>query len=312
MAFTRGALEALEAVIREGSFERAASALHVTPSAVSQRIKQLETQVGATLVVRGTPCVTTPVGASVYRHAQQVALLEADLLRSIAPELDAVDGETVAVSMAIAANADSLATWLMPALKDVASQPGLRVEVVIDDEQHTTSLLRDGRVLGAVTAERRPVQGCRVFPLGTMRYLAQASPGFVQKWFPEGPTAEALSRAPSLAYNRKDDATEQFLNQQLGLGEIPLRAHHLPSPHAYLDACLGGLGWGLNPEPLGQAAQRRGRLVELFPDRCFDVPLYWQQWSISSPRMEALAEALRARAAERLHPVVHERSSRRR
>ena len=178
MGFTRGALEALAAVIREGSFERAAGALHVTPSAVSQRIKQLEMQVGATLVVRAAPCVPTPIGAEVYRHAQQIELLEADLLASVAPEV-AHDGadELPVLEMAIAANADSLATWLMPAIKDVATQTGIRLEVLLDDEQHTTALLREGRVLGAVTAQRRPVQGCRVTPLGTMRYLPQASSG---------------------------------------------------------------------------------------------------------------------------------------
>ena len=77
----------MAAVIREGSFERAAGALHVTPSAVSQRIKQLELQVGATLVVRAAPCIPTHIGAHVYRHAQQVDVLEADLLASVAPEL---------------------------------------------------------------------------------------------------------------------------------------------------------------------------------------------------------------------------------
>ena len=52
------ALAALAAVIREGSFERAASALHVTPSAVSQRIRSLEERVGCALVVREQPCLS--------------------------------------------------------------------------------------------------------------------------------------------------------------------------------------------------------------------------------------------------------------
>ena len=45
------ALSALAAVIEEGSFERAALALHVTPSAVSQRIRLLEERSGSPLVV---------------------------------------------------------------------------------------------------------------------------------------------------------------------------------------------------------------------------------------------------------------------
>ncbi len=294
----------MAAVIREGSFERAAGALHVTPSAVSQRIKQLELQVGATLVVRAAPCVPTPIGAQVYRHAQQVDVLEADLLASVAPELDPEAADDLPVlEMAIAANADSLATWLMPAVKDVAAQTGVRLEVLLDDEQHTTALLREGRVLGAVTAQRRAVQGCRVTPLGTMRYLPQASRRFLRQWLPDGPTVEALRGAPSLAYNRKDRACEAFLGQHFGLTDVSLTAHRFPSPHAYLEACLGGVGWGLNPEPLTQSARCRARLTNLFADAFFDVPLYWQEWSIVSPRMGALAESLRRHAAERLRPL---------
>ena len=56
------ALSALVSVVREGSFERAARALHVTPSAISQRIRLLEERVGCTLVVRGQPCRAIDVG----------------------------------------------------------------------------------------------------------------------------------------------------------------------------------------------------------------------------------------------------------
>ena len=48
-------LEAVAALDREGSFEGAARALHVTSSAISQRVKLLEERVGTPLVVRGGP-----------------------------------------------------------------------------------------------------------------------------------------------------------------------------------------------------------------------------------------------------------------
>ena len=69
-------LAALAAVVREGSFERAARKLHVTPSAVSQRIKQLEERTGQVLVQRGTPCTGTEAGRRLCLHLEQVALLE--------------------------------------------------------------------------------------------------------------------------------------------------------------------------------------------------------------------------------------------
>ena len=292
MNLSGGSLAALAAVIREGSFERAAAVLAVTPSAVSQRIKQLEQQVGAILVIRSSPCEATPVGEAVYRHALQVEMLERDLLATVAPDA----ASDAPVHLAIAVNADSLATWLMPALKSFAAQTATRVDIVLDDEEHTTKWLRSGRVLGAITSQRRVVQGCRVRPLGVMRYLANASPRFVRRWLADGPTPEALCAAPSLAYNRKDSACEQFLTDELGHTAPRLSPHYLPSPRAYLEACRGGLGWGMNPEPLAAPLLRQERLVDLAPGRWVDVPLFWQQWALSSPRVDRLASALSEQA----------------
>src|SRR6185295_18003764 len=160
-------LAALVAVIREGTFDAAAQALHVTPSAISQRIKQLEERVGGILVVRGAPCGPTTIGEVLYRHGLQIELLEKDLHRSIVPSAGPRIQSSAPIS--VAANADSLATWLVPALAQFAAETGLNVEVVVDDQDHTAGWLRSGRVLGAVTAEATAVQGCRVQPLGVMR-----------------------------------------------------------------------------------------------------------------------------------------------
>ena len=306
MRVAAGQLEALAAVIREGSFDGAARLLHVTPSAVSQRIKQLEEQVGTILVVRTSPCVATPIGEAVYRHALQVELLERDLLAAVVPVARGADAGGAAappMRMAIAVNADSLATWLMPALAAFGARTRARVDVALDDEDHTARWLRAGRVLGAVTSQGRAVQGCRVQPLGVMRYVATASPRFVRRWLAPGITAAALQAAPSLAYNRKDRACGQFLAEQLGCPDADLQPHYLPSPHAYVDACLGDLGWGMNPESLVAGLIARRRLVDLLPGRTVDVALYWQQWALSSASVDALAHALHEHAAASLRPI---------
>ncbi len=120
MQVESGQLAALLAVLREGSFDRAAGVLHVTPSAVSQRIKLLEQRLGAVLVVRGVPCRPTPRGREVYKHALQLEVLERELLAAL-PGAGAA--QTPEAPMSIAANADSLATWLVPALVQAASRP---------------------------------------------------------------------------------------------------------------------------------------------------------------------------------------------
>ena len=150
----------------------------------------------------------------------------------------------------MAANADSLATWLVGALAGFVGDSGTRIEIVVDDQDHTAEWLRSGRVLGAVTAEAHPVAGCRVQPLGVMRYLATASPGFVRRWLAGGVTAQGLRRAPAIIFNRKDELQERFVRRVLGGRPGELRAHLIPSPNAFVEATVLGLGWGLNPELL--------------------------------------------------------------
>ncbi|MEM6995579.1 MAG: LysR family transcriptional regulator ArgP [Myxococcota bacterium] len=298
MQLGAGQLAALLAVLREGSFDAAAKTLHVTSPAVSQRIKQLEEQVGAVLVVRSSPCTATPTGEAVYRHALQIELLERDLMATLAP--DATDPTRPPLRLSIAVNADSLATWLVAALAPFTAHTGARVDIRIDDEDDTTTWLRSGKVLGAVTSNARAVQGCDVRPLGIMRYQATASPRFVRRWLADGTTAAALREAPCLAYNRKDRLCAQFVARARRTKAPVLHPHFVPSPNAYVEATLRGVGWGMNPESLVAPHVRRGRLVDLFPGQTIDVPLYWQQWSIASQSLAALASALRDHAAQTL------------
>lgn len=294
MHFQYDQLSALVAVIREGSFDRAASVLHVTPSAISQRIKQLEAHVGGVVVVRGSPCTTSRVGETVYRHALQVELLEKDLLGSIAPSR--AQAAIPSTPMTVAVNADSLATWLIPALARFVEQTGQLVEIVVDDQDHTAEWLRTGRVLGAITAEARPVLGCRVEALGVMRYRATASPAFVRRWFASGISVKALRKAPALIFNRRDELQERFLRRVLGGRAGQLQAHVVPSPTAFIEASLLGLGWGMNPEQLADVHLKSKRLVELLPGKWLDVPLFWQQWALASESLNRLAAALGAEA----------------
>jgi len=188
MQFDPAHLSALSAVLRLGSFEQAAHRLAVTPSAISQRIKALEERVGTALVLRETPCSATDAGARLAKHAEDVGLLEALVTRDLA--LDANPGQT---RLSIAVNADSVATWVIPAL---AKTQGLLFDLLIDDQDHSADWLKRGAVSAAITATGRAVPGCDRIPLGTLRYVATASPDFVRTWFSDGVTVDALSHAP--------------------------------------------------------------------------------------------------------------------
>jgi len=288
--FDPAQLRALSAVLRTGSFEAAAADLGVTPSAVSQRIKALEDRAGAVLVIRAAPCRATAAGRRLARLSDEIGLLAA----SAARELGLQSGDAPP-AVRIAVNADSLATWFMPAL---AATPGLLFDIVVDDQDHSASLLRAGEVSAAVTGHPGAVQGCDSLPLGALRYLATAAPGFVAAHLAGGVTAAALARAPGLTFNAKDRLQARWLDMVFGQTG-GYRSHMLPSATAFVEAALSGLGWGMNPEPLVRAHLDAGRLVELVPGTPWDVPLYWQ---VSRMTAGALLPLTRAAAAAALVP----------
>ena len=293
------ALSALAAVVREGSFERAARALHVTPSAISQRIRLLEERVGCALVVRDQPCRATEAGRRLCQHMDHVHLLEHELhaaLPALAPQ------GLARVPLPIAVNADSLATWAGPAIAAFAAHSPVLMEVAVDDQDHTTEWLRSGAVLAAVTATARPAAGCNSRPLGAMRYLAAASPAFVQRYFPDGVGTGSLARAPSLVFNTKDELQARWA-QRLCHRHVELPRHTLPSPQAFVIAAVAGMGWGLQPEALIAPQLEDGSLVELVPNTPLDVALHWQHARAASGLLDQLTGELLAAARRALLPA---------
>ncbi|MCE8547125.1 LysR family transcriptional regulator ArgP [Ruegeria pomeroyi] len=288
MQFDPQQLAALAAILRLGSFEAAAGALSVTPSAVSQRIRALEEKVGLALIQRGPPATGTAAGLRLARHAEDVGLLEAQVSRDLA--LDQGSGP---VRVRIAVNADSLATWFLEAMFGVK---GVLFDLVIDDQDHSAEWLRRGEVAAAITAHGKPVPGCDAHPLGALRYIATASPAFVQQWFPEGVTVQALSRAPCLTFNAKDQLQLRWIEAQTGRQLAP-PTHFLPSSQGFVDAALAAMGWGMNPRALIRAHVDHGDLVPLIPHRPLDVPLTWQVSRVLTPALAPLTRAVRRAAS---------------
>lgn len=286
------AAQAVAMVVQTGSFERAARALNVTPSAVSQRVKQLEERLGVVLIARGTPCTATESGAWLCRHIEHVGMLESELLQHL-PGLGAPAAGRVTIS--IAANADSVGTWFLGAIAPFARDSAHLMNIEIDDEGHTSEWLERGRVLAAVTAFGEPVRGCRVTPLGALRYQATASPDFVRRHFAEGVTVATLGVAPALTFNHKDRLQQRWVLQVSG-GAVAFPTHWLPSTQGFVDACVNGIGWALNPVSLVADHLAAGRLVEIVPGATLDVPLYWQVSRFAADRLPELTRNVVAAA----------------
>lgn len=294
-------LEALAAVVREGSFERAARRLHVTSSAVSQRVKQLEERVGQVLILRGTPCTGTDAGKRLCLHAEQVALLENELRRSN-PDL-MTDAPIPTLKLAV--NADSLSTWFMDAMAEFTSAGNELLDLRIDDQDHTAQRLKEGEVIGAVTATGTTITGCNTWPLGTMRYVAAASPRFVEQYFEGGVTPATLALAPIMTYDRNDKLQDRWMHQYQ-LAAPPRSApprHFIPSNYGYVRACEVGMGWGMHPTVLIEQQLAQGTLVELLPRKPLDVPMYWAHPRSAQASLERLTQCVMAAAKRWLEAV---------
>lgn len=284
----------LLAVVDEGTFDAAAAALHVTPSAVSQRVKALEQRTGRVLLVRTKPVRPTESGEVVVRFARQLARLERDALAELG-----MPGEGEVTRVSVAVNADSLATWFLGALTRVPQRERLCFELRREDETRTAELLREGLVMAAVTSSPDAVAGCSVRLLGRMRYLAAASPGFAERYLGGGSLGDELAEAPVVTFDRSDDIQDGFLRKLRRGGAGPVR-HAVPTSEGFVDAVVLGLGWGMVPEVQAGELLRAGRLISLAPDRPVDVPLYWQQWKLDSPALAAVASAVVDAASETL------------
>lgn len=266
-------LATLLAVLDEGSFEAAADTLAVTPSAVSQRIKALEAQVGRVLVRRTVPASATEAGEVLAQAARRMALLQA--------ETDAqMRGRIARVPLSIAINADSLATWFRPVFATVAGWGGASLRLWVEDESQSLQLLRRGDCLGAVTREHKPVSGCDVKPLGVMRYRAVAAPRLRDE-YTEGGVLD-WAAMPVLRYGRNDKLQDEGLRGRVTELPSQRRVSQIPSSEGFLEAARAGLGWALVPDIQARSLLESGELV-LLDDRVSDVELYWQHWRLESP-----------------------------
>ena len=300
-AFDPHALECLAAIVEEGGFERAAVRLSITQSAVSQRLRALEAQAGTVLLVRSRPLRATAAGRLLLRHAMQLRLLRADLdhdLLGLAPGASSAREQE---RMSIAVNADSIATWVLPALTPLVAG-GLPLEIIADDQDFTHEWLREGQVLGCVTALPQALRGCKVVPLGVMPYVAVASPAYAAAHAPQGLTAHNARTMAFIAFNRKDELQARFVRQACRLQRVVVNQRFVPSSEGQVRAALAGWGASVVPELQVRPLLASGQLVNLAPTTVLPVGLYWHCWNLDSGVLDALTRALTEAAAQTLAP----------
>lgn len=288
MDINPGQLDALVAIADHGSFDAAARQLHITPSAVSQRIRALEAAAGQVLISRGTPCRPTPHGEWLVRLGRQTRFLYDEATQALT--------DATIVELPVAVNADSLAAWFREVLAEAADWEGTSIRLRVEDQAYSQELLRRGDVLAAVTSDAAAVQGCSVDSLGALRYVPAAAPGLLARW--QRGTSPDWAAMPVMIFNAKDDLQHELL-RRYGVADGPAVVHQVPSTADFYECVRLGLGWGMLPEPQARGDLASGALIRLSDD-VIDVPLYWQRWRLDSPKLAALTAAVRTAAAHYL------------
>ncbi len=280
-------IEALAMVAREGGFDKAAKTLHITQSAVSQRLKLLEELTGQVLIARTTPPQATSAGQKLLKHYLRVKRLEDDLMR----EMDD-SGSKAFTSIAVGINADSLAFWLLEAIHTFLREERVLLDIRVNDQEQTHRLLKDGEVIGCISTQEHPMQGCRMAYLGRMKYRMLAAPEFAAKWFPNGLTVEDVRRAPAVLYDRHDELHSKLLRQALEEAPASFPNHYVPSIEKFAEFITSGLGYGMIPDQQSMPMVGVGTMVDLAPECHVPAELYWHCWNIKSELLENLTQQL--------------------
>ncbi|TDR82884.1 LysR family transcriptional regulator ArgP [Paludibacterium purpuratum] len=283
-------LAALDAVIREQSFDKAARSLHITQSAVSQRLSQLEQSQGQRLLTRSLPMAPTAQGEHLLRHARQVALLEHELAAKMNADADSYQVVAVAVSN------DTLAWFVRTCLQWIPQTSRTLLHVYVDDESRTQQMMRNGTVLGCISQHAAALPGGEVTELGAMRFYCVATPAFAERHFPEGPTDAALASAPAVLVSHDDPLHFDFLAQQHPGFDRVFPFHLIPSINEFVDVITAGAGFGLISNLLIGDRLQSGELVDLSPEREFHLPLFWHRWAMESALISRLTDSLMAEA----------------
>ncbi len=133
-----GGMLAYLRVVDAGNLTKAARALRVTPAAISRQLSALESELGATLVIRTTRSLAmTEEGRRFYEHARRT-VAEAEEARASVRADHAISGR-ISVSVPTALGVSLLDLSIVDL---VVKHPGLRVELRLED--HPVDLLGEG------------------------------------------------------------------------------------------------------------------------------------------------------------------------
>jgi len=288
-------LQAFRAVAEEGSFTRAAAQLGVSPSALSQTLRGLETRLGLRLLTRTT---------------RSVAPTEAGerLLRTLGPAFDEIGATLAALSefrekpsgtIRITAGEHAADTILWPALERfLPDYPDIKVEIDVDN---TLTDIVAGRYDAGVRLGEQVAKDMVAVRIGPeMRMAIVGAPSYFESHpWPKRP--QDLTEHTCINLRLPTLGSIYAWELEKGRHELRVRVEGqlvFNVTPLLLKAALAGFGLACVFEDQVQAHLDDGRLVRVLADWCPPFPgyhLYYPSRRQPTPAFALLVDALRYR-----------------
>lgn len=273
--------EIFDAVARQGSFNKAAQQLHLTPSAISHAIAVMEEELGFALFNRGKTGVTmTSYGASLYPSIRAVLNSDEALKQSVA-RLNGLEKGKVKV-----AAFNSVCTCLLPGiLKSFKAQyPQIEVEVYQGTYDDMKDWLRNGQTDIAFLPF-----GCRE-EFALTELFAEPLRCITPKGWPAPPdgimTPELMNGQDFVV---QGDATDAEMRQYLKKHKISTeRRCHVLDDLSNLAMVEAGMGISIMPEMLLKTCTSEVDIYPLSPAENRVVGITSQRPGAMAPAVEQM------------------------
>lgn len=214
-------------------------------------------------------------------HHKQLQFFEESLQVELKSE---VQSPTISVAI----SRDSLDTWFTKVIDQLGTLSPINLEIISDDQEITVDYLRKGLVSACASTQPRPITGCHTTLLGYFDYVLVASPAFVKLYFTnKKDTMKNLLHAPSVIFDSKDYLHTRYLKKFFNISDAKLNQHVVPSVAGFRQFALKGYAYALIPEIDIIKELKQKKLIKLFPDKVWQMPVYWHSWAIENKNYKA-------------------------
>src|SRR5882672_10239945 len=275
------AIETFMWVVTLGSFRGAAQRLNTTQPAISQRIAQLEREVGVRLLQRDRRMVLpTPSGRQMMVYAEKLIGLRSEMLAAVG------DRSAMHGVLRLGVAETIVHTWLSQLIKRVNhAYPNLSLEIEVDITSNLRTRLLAQEIelaflLGPLTA---PAVSNRVlcdYPVG---FLASPSLGLGDRRL----TVHDLAKFPIITFPRKT-APYELVRSLFNRPDLPpIRLHASASLATVIHMAIEGLGIAVIPDAIVAGELADGRLRRIDTDLKIPPLTFSASW-LASPEIVAV------------------------